>query len=410
MVCIHPFRALRYSREAVPELSDVLAPPYDLIDAAQQEQLYQTSPYNIVRLILGKQQPTDTDVENQYTRARGAFEAWCDQGILRQDPRPAFYVIEHEFQDGNDRRVRLGFSGLLQLDGELDRAVYRHERTFAGPKADRTKLLEAVPANLSPILCVYPGGAVPGILRDVIHREPSIAQANLGTQALRVWAMTDPSLHQEIARHLASTAVMIADGHHRFEVAWAKRTRYPALMCHFVSMEDPALILRPIHRVARHAGRQIEATLRQVGTMEKVGDLRALMQWLSADGGAGRFGYYDGHTLYTIRLGARAVDRWLADSAMSPALATLDVSILHGLLLPHLGIAGNGLQYVVGDAEAVKTVDRTPGYGAGLLRGIALQQIYDLAVSQQVLPQKSTYFYPKALSGLTLNLLQDRVV
>src|SRR3989338_4361362 len=159
MAQVHPFRALRYDATVVGELSRVIAPPYDVIDAQEQERLYRASPHNIVRLILGKQSPTDTEEENRYTRARRDFDAWCREGILRQDATPALYAIEHVFADpGGARRTRLGVIAVLGLDGGAE-GILKHERTLPGPKADRTKLLEAVPANLEPIFCVYPDAA-----------------------------------------------------------------------------------------------------------------------------------------------------------------------------------------------------------------------------------------------------------
>ena len=155
MAQIHPFRALRYA-PAAGDLSRLLAPPYDIITPTEQETLYAASPHNVVRLILGTQRPTDTDADNRYTRARRDFDAWCREGILRQDATPALYAIEHVFADpGGARRTRLGVIAVLGLDDGAE-GILKHERTLPGPKADRTKLLEAVPANLEPIFCVYP--------------------------------------------------------------------------------------------------------------------------------------------------------------------------------------------------------------------------------------------------------------
>ena len=161
MPILEPFRALRYQPERVQGLSRVLAPPYDVISPAQQDALYHASPYNAVRLILGKQAPTDTDADSRYTRARRDFDAWRASGVLSQDAAPALYLIEHTFPQDGQRRTRLGFLALLRFTDPIERAVYRHEATLAAPKVDRTKLLEAIPANLEPIFCVYPDAGVP---------------------------------------------------------------------------------------------------------------------------------------------------------------------------------------------------------------------------------------------------------
>ena len=408
MVQIHPFCAMRYNPEVVAYLSDVLAPPYDLIDANEQERLYQASPYNIVRLILGKEESTDTVTHNRYTRARCDFDAWCMNGVLRQDPIPAFYLIEHAFSDGTRCQTRLGFTALLDLNDDIERAVYRHEATLDQPKRDRSQLLEAVPANLSPILCVYPdhGGGVQVMLREVTAKTPPITEATMNGEAIRLWAISDQHLIGELTRCLANVSVLIADGHHRFEVAYAKRARYKTLMCHFVSMDEAALILHPIHRIVhkRAAGDDRKA-LGALGVIESAADLSSLTRWLNAQKGPGRFGYYDGEHFHMVKVKTERMGRWLVESNQPQPLASLDVSVLHGLIMPHIGYDGCAVQYVVDPAQAVTTVDEGRDKAAWFLRGISLTQLYTLAAQGLVLPPKSTYFYPKVLSGLTVSPL-----
>ena len=221
MVAISPFRALRYDPAVVQTLDRVIAPPYDVIDEAQQQQLYDASPYNIVRLILGRQSSADTDADNRYTRARRDFEAWQSAGALRQDAEPALYVIEHTFECDGRRHARLGVFALLAFGERTREDVLRHEATLAAPKADRTKLLEAVPANLSPVFCVYPdeGGRLQAQVARVTAQPPT-HQAALQGQPIRFWRVTSPDEIATITKGLAGTpSVLIADGHHRFEVA-----------------------------------------------------------------------------------------------------------------------------------------------------------------------------------------------
>lgn len=425
MVAIHPFRALRYSPDVIGELSRVLAPPYDVIEAEEQEQLYQASSYNIVRLILGKQYPTDTSEDNRYTRAARDFAAWRERQILRADPAPSLYLMEHTFDDdGGYSRARLGFIALLELGDPIERLIYRHEETLAAPTEDRTKLFEAVPANLSPIFCVYPdpGKAVQTLLEAAARRAPPTAQAAIHGERIRLWALTDPHVIQEIAQRLASVAVLIADGHHRFEVAYAKRRRYGRLMSYFVSMEDPALVVRPIQRVVQHTERaDLPQALQGLCAIERSADLSSLMRWLKEDDGQGRFGAYDGHALYRMTLDPAHLARWLMSPSVRLPLATLDVSLLHGLILPSLGVSpsganpatrehrgedsGTGVRYTADATRALQMVDQGEGSSAWLLRGISLQQVYALAAQGISLPPKSTYFYPKVPSGLTINPL-----
>jgi uncharacterized protein (DUF1015 family) len=406
----------------VGELSRVLAPPYDVISGKQQAQLHEASPYNIVRLILGKDSPADTETANRYTRAGETFAAWCADGVLQPDLVPALYVTAHTFRDEQGApQTRLGFTALMELDESTPQGVYRHEATLTAPKADRMKLLEAVPANLSPIFCVYPdeGARIHRLVQDVLAGTAPIAQASLPEEIVRLWVINEPDLMDALARHLASVAVLIADGHHRFEVAYATRHRYRALMSHFVSMGDPALIVRPLHRVVRLEPGREPAAVREFCALAPIGNLEALNRWLNAESSAGSFGYYDGRGLYKATPRSSARTQWQKTTRLAPALASLDVSLLHGLILPRLGVdptaitdeapgrdatgGVRGVQYVPQAHEALRAIDRGEADLAWFVRGLPLQQVYALAAQGLLLPPKSTYFYPKLLSGLTIN-------
>ncbi len=407
MVAIHPFRALRYNPERAGELSRLIAPPYDVIDEVVQERLYQVSPYNIVRLILGKQDPHDTPNDNRYTRALRDFTGWCENQVLRPDPAPAIYVIEHTFEEQGRPRARLGFVALLELRDGVERDVYRHEATLDAPKADRTKLLETVPANLSPIFCVYPdaGGAVQARLQDLARHGAPAAQAAINNERIRLWVVTDPDVIRDVAERLAPVAVLIADGHHRFEVAYAKRQQYGALMSYFVSMEDPSLMLQPIHRVVQYGAAAGLQVLHSLCAVERASDLSSVMRWLQAEGGEGRFGCYDGRDCYRVTVKPTSLARWLMSPPFPLPVATLDVSLLHGLILPSLNVNGTGVRYTPDASQALRMVEGGQGSLAWLLRPLSLQQVYALAAQGFALPPKSTYFYPKVPSGLTINPL-----
>jgi len=409
MVAIRPFCALRYNPERIPELSQVIAPPYDVISPEEQDRLYRRSPYNVVRLILGKQQPADTDADNRYSRARQEFDGWRRDAILRQDPRPAVYLVEQTFEADGRTQIRLGFIALLAFEAATEGRVFRHEATLAAPKADRTKLLEAVPACLEPIFCVVPdeGGAIQAMLRRWTQAAPTV-QTIWEKHPLRLWAVTEPRAIEQLTERVASAAVLIADGHHRFEVAYAHRDRYPALMSYFASMADPALVVRPIHRLVTGPAASVES-LRGWCRVEPAGDLAGLIAWLqqAPEGTAGttiRFGYYDGTGFFQITVSPEHVAQWLMAPPVPLAVATLDVSVLHGLLLPRLGVNGAGIRYVADAAHAIAAVGHGEAGAAWLLRGLPLAQVYALACRGMALPPKSTYFIPKVPSGLTLHL------
>ena len=402
---IRPFRALRYNPAQVGDLSGVIAPPYDVISPAEQEALYGASPYNVVRLILGKQSAADTADDNRYTRAKRFFDDWRSQGILERDGEAALYVIEHAFAAEGRTHTRLGFIALLDLPPALERAVYRHEATLAAPKEDRTRLLGAVPANLEPIFCVYPDGegAIHALLQAAAKRLPPAAEARLKGDGLRLWKVTDRDLLRTISDALAPSAPLIADGHHRFEVAYANRKRYGAVMSYFASMAEPSLVVRPIHRLVRGAGCVMPAALEGLCHVEPSEGLAPLLAWLGGQRGEGRFGYFDGRAFARVTIRPERLAAWLMGPTVPLPVAALDVSILHGLILPELGLNGSAVSYVADAGEAVKEAAGPDRGAVWLLRGIPLAQVYALAAQGFSLPPKSTYFYPKVPSGLVFN-------
>ena len=407
---VRPFRALRYNPSLVGDLSRVIAPPYDVIGPQEQDWLYQASPHNVIRLILGKTSPEDTAQENRYSRAKYDFTAWRDQRVLEQDEELALYLIEQSFAEPDGaRRARLGFIALMELG---EHSVYKHEATLAAPKQDRTRLFEAIPANLEPIFCVYPdeGAVVHRRLQDYAARTGPTVQATLGGDGITLWRVTDQALIQEVVRRLAPVTALIADGHHRFEVAYANRQRYGTLMTYFVSMEEPSLVVRPIHRMCKGLGRSATPALRDVCELTPVSALEGLLQWLAGEAGreGGQFGYYDGYAFYRAIVRPERLQAWLNAPTVPAPLAALDVCLLHGLILPSIsGGSAPDCVYPADAAQAVQTADQGENRSVWLLRGIPLTQVYALAGQGLSLPPKSTYFYPKVPSGLTISLFEE---
>jgi uncharacterized protein (DUF1015 family) len=307
----------------------------------------------------------------------------------------------------------LGFIALLELQDGVERQVYRHEATLAAPKEDRARLLDAVPANLSPIFGVYPDeqGTIQKLLMQcsVNSASPPIAQGMLHGERIWLWAVTQPRGIEPIVEHLKHVGLLIADGHHRFEVAYSRRRQYGMLMAYFVSMKDPALIVRPIHRVV-HQPVPMER-LRQWCAVEPAGDaasLTSLVQWLGLREASeqGYFAYWDGRQLYRVSVRPDRLAQWLIAPSVPRPIAALEVSLLHQLLLPQLyDPTTPALHYTADASSAVQTVNGVTNASAWLLRAIPLPQVYALAAQGLTLPPKSTYFYPKVPSGLVLNPL-----
>jgi len=390
-----------------------------VIDPDQQERLYAASPYNAVRLILAKGEPADTDQHNRYTRTRQTFQDWREAGVLRQDEVPAVYVVRHRFTGPLGAATRLGVFALLGLDADTPRAVLKHEATLAGPKVDRAKLLAAVPANLEPIFCVYPdaGGGIQRRLEQVIAGPPTL-EARLGNDEVGLWCVTDEAVVAALRAALAAQAVLIADGHHRFEVAWSQRARYDRVMAYFASMADPGLVVHPIDRVTRRLAGWDRAALTGLCTVEPAADADALERWLQHAEARGCFGLRSRRGWFRVQVRPEVLARWLLSPPVPLPVATLDVSILHGLLLPPLGLghaaAGTDvgqaeawIRYTGDRAQALRDAEADETRAAWLLRGIPLSQVYALAAQGFTLAPKSTYFYPKVPSGLVINLLEE---
>ena len=425
MVAVAPFRALRYNLERIGDLSAVVAPPYDVISSEAQAALYEASPYNIVRLILGKQFPDDTDTSSRYTRAKATFDEWRASGVLIEDRQPAIYLCEQTFTWEGQTHQRLGFIALLMFNGSVSPTgtspghVLKHEATFSAPKADRTKLIDAVQANLSPIFCIVPDTSQGhyGQMRALAQRQAPLASIRVpaktpgtGWEQIRFWAIQDPTFNTALQEGLAPARALIADGHHRFEVALSRRHLAAGVMAYFAWREDPAVVVRPIHRVVRVEPAMQNAWRSRLEAACHLQPVGSLAEAARGAGGQGRFGYYEQGRWSLASVKDDVLADWLLHPSVPLALAGLDVSILHQFLIPQL-MGGSQVQAASADSfcrytpdasEAVAMVGRGKGTCAWLLRGIPLDQVFALAEQGIALPQKSTYFYPKVLSGLCL--------
>ncbi len=410
MVAIAPFRALRYNPGLVGDLSAVVAPPYDVISPQQQDQLYERSPYNVVRLILGKESPADSPSDNRYTRAKQTFEAWRAAGVLVRDERPALYLCEHAFRwEGHSCR-RLGFLARLEFEGSVPDGVLVHEQTFDAPKHDRARLTEAVQAHLSPIFCVAPDPdrKTASFVEQLMQHQPPTATARFDEGQVRLWAVTEADTIETVRQRMAPLRVLVADGHHRFAVALSKRHLCGGVLTYFSWANDPGLLVHPIHRVVRlpsGAQERWRSQLRALCALTPVPSLEPLAQWLASSTQQGRFGYYESGQWHQAQVQEPWLAQWLMHPSVPLALAGLDVSLLHHLVLPTLLRDGTpaSLRYTPQPNEALALIQQGEGDCVFLLRPIPLEQVCALAAQGFTLPHKTTYFSPKVPSGLVIN-------
>jgi uncharacterized protein (DUF1015 family) len=441
MASIYPFRAWRYNPSAV-RLDDVVTQPYDKISPAMQEAYYQRSPYNLVRIILGLPELFDAERgESVYTRAARDFKAWREQSILVQERDPAIFAYAQRFRvpGSGEIKERRGFIALGRLHEYADQVVFRHEQTLSKPKSDRLNLLKSTHAHFGQIFMLYsdPAGSVEKILYD--GSGPADAEVTDEYGVLhRVWRVSDPAVIRLLTSTMADKKLIIADGHHRYETAlnYSKehapaalpRTEhnanelphppYPeaAVMMTFVNMDSDGLVILPTHRVVHSLpGFDPAAFAReaeQFFTVEKLPDSPAAsyIDTLRQQAGTAFVAVTRSGALL---LRSKPDDAEAALASLPENQRQLDLSHLHTIILDKLlGLDAEkvreqtNLRYLRDAAEAVDQVQRGEADVTFLTNPVTMEQLREVAFAGSVMPQKSTDFFPKLLSGLTIYALE----
>lgn len=439
---IFPFRAVRYDTERVA-LETVLTQPYDKITPAMQERYMAASPYNLISIEKGKALPSDLPAENVYTRASRNFKEWLAQGILVQDREPAIYgYFQNYLLPGTDRRLeRRGFIARGRLADYSERIVYRHEQTLTGPKADRLELLRQTGCQTGQLFLLYddPAREVDGILEEAAKSEPLAEMSDEYQVRHRLWAIPGAGRVGTIVESMRGQKLVIADGHHRYETALAYRNEcrakagridphapYEKAMWSCFNVHQEGLTILPTHRLVRDvAGFSIQNFLKTASAYfnwyaypfasasEQEESLAEFRHDLERRGRAGHaIGVYAGHGgFYLLVLRNTAeIERLLPD--MTPAQRQLDVVLLHRLLLHKcLGItaekvtAETNVSYEREMEGAIAEVQSKRAQIAFLLNPVRVKTVMEMALGGSVMPQKSTDFYPKLLSGLCIDKL-----
>jgi uncharacterized protein (DUF1015 family) len=445
MARIYPFRAWRYNSTVV-RLDDVVTQPYDKISPAMQQAYYQRSPYNLVRIILGLPELFDTERgESVYTRAARDLAAWREQGILVQEKDPCIFAYSQRFKvPGTDVvKERRGFIALGKLHEYAEQVVFRHEQTLSKPKNDRLSLLKATHAHFGQIFMLYsdPAGSVEKILYD--GNGPAEAEVTDEYGVLhRLWRVSDPATILLLTTAMADKKLIIADGHHRYETALnyckehapdhadgsgAKvhhsvnelpQPAYPeaAVMMSFVNMDSDRLVILPTHRVV-HSLPSFDAeafatAAEEFFTVEasELGAAIDYMEWLGRQAGTAFVAVTRGGALL-LRSKPEAVAAALA--GMPERQRQLDLSHLHSIVLDRLlGLDAEkvreqtNIRYLRDAGEAVDLVRRGEADVTFLTNPVSMEQLREVAFAGDVMPQKSTDFFPKLLSGLTIYALE----
>jgi uncharacterized protein (DUF1015 family) len=424
---IEPFAGLLYDPEQAGVLSNVVAPPYDLIDRARQDALYARSLYNIVRLELNR----DPD---RYASAGRTFGEWLNAGVLKRAPRPAIYLYSQFFEIEGRLLRRDGFIARIRLEEFSAGRILPHERTFPAAKQDRLELLTALNTNVSSVFGLY-AGAYPALARltaELAAREPALEVTDdLGIRN-QLRPIEDEAAIATIQQELESPRIFIADGHHRYETALEYRRRrraaegdpagarpYDYTMMTLVACDDPGLVILPTYRVARRLDPETIASfdLRAapffaIEEFSSPGAMRAAL----AKAGQGALAVVLGGERVKLRLLRLKDPRAMADAmpGAPQAVQRLDVSVLHALVLerifeitPEQIKAGGLIEYTIDALGALGSVGPASAGGAFLMNPPTISDVEAVSDAGAVMPEKSTYFYPKLLTGLVLNPLDD---
>jgi len=444
MAIVKSFRALRYNAATIKgTAADVVCPPYDVIDGAMQDALYNRNPYNVVRVEFGKTTPDDKAGHDRYTRAAHTFKEWIATNILTKESANSFYLYEQTFDIASGGAstskvvVRRGIFGAVKLEPFGTGCVYPHEETFGAPKADRLSLMQACAANLSPIFGLFPDedNAISKLLaQGVAMKAPAVELTEANGVVNKLWAIDDPKWSIAMSHALADKNCYIADGHHRYETSCNYRDErraadgdavgsldksynYTLMMC--VPMSDPGLYILPTHRLIQKApGISKESFLAASHHLFEAHDAteKELLHLAEEETGPVRIGviYKDGsRQILTMK---PTVDSAMiaAQPNKSTAWRELDVSVLQELVLKgalklseEKVLRKEGVSYTPDTRQAISRVTAHEGaYEMGfILRPTRIDQVRDVAVGGEKMPQKSTYFYPKLLTGMVVRQL-----
>jgi uncharacterized protein (DUF1015 family) len=433
MATITSFRAWRYAADRVP-IGRAVTQPYDKITPTMQDGYYESSPYNLVRIILGKREPSDTVSENVYSRAAASFKHWRETGILKQDATPSIYGYSQRFTvPGSPATAeRRSFIALGRLEDYSAGVVFRHEQTLAKPKADRLDLLRATRAHFGQIFMLYGGaGKIEAILDSAAKEDaPDIDVTDEYGVLHRVWKVSDPAIIGNVQEGMRDRKLIIADGHHRYETALAYREErkkagkasdsapFDYAMMTFVDMDRPGLVILPTHRaVFGLPAEKIDQFSKAVRPFFNVEEVDPGIDGARAAAILAQAGMTGTALLAVMRERAfllhtaKAVGMPLFGN-LSLRQQTLDVVQLHKCILENcLEISEEAIrnqQNVSYFREADDALDEVRGgkiQAAFLMNPVRVQQVRDIAFAGDVLPQKSTDFYPKLLSGLTIYAL-----
>ncbi|MBC8200255.1 MAG: DUF1015 domain-containing protein [Desulfobacteraceae bacterium] len=440
MAKIIPFKGIFYNPDKTHNLGDVTIPPYDVISEQEQLDFHNRHPYNIIRLTLGKQAENDTNKNNWHTRAAGLFNDWLSKNILVRDNSPSLYLTSVEFSSENKTITRYGLIALVGLEPFNKGIIIPHEKTFSKVTAERFELIKACHANFSPIFGIYSDqNDILGSLKDAAGAKvPDMEFIDSNSLKHRLWRITDTSMHSHITDAMKEKKLLIADGHHRYETALKYKKRiseikpgfsadHPAnyVMMYLSSMEDPGLIILPAHRMLKKVqDSDLETFIQKAENYFEITTIpfdeksreKARVQFISAlrlNNSKNIIGVFikNRQEFYLLRLKPQIMKQMFGKE-ISASLINLDVTVLTRLILMEiLGFDQSMLDnekliaYSSSEEKAIQEVASGRCDITFILNPTKINQVREIAQQGLIMPRKSTYFYPKVITGQVINRL-----
>ena len=440
MAVVAPFKGMTYDFEKTGDISKLITPPYDVISEDEQKEYYNSDPHNVIRLILGKNKTGDSDWDNRYTRAAEYLERWKSDGVIRRSDLPAMYLTSHEYVpgDGSGPRVRWGIVALVRIEDEGSGVILPHEKTFSAHKNDRLKLMRACSSQLSQIFGLYDDSEnrISGYIKKAASDQPSVSFEYRDGTKHGMWEITDQALFKRFADVMSEKSIFIADGHHRYETARnfrdimrSRHSRssvnraYEYVMMYLTDMNDAGLTILPSHRLIKKCDEfQLETFFERLRPCFDISELpvsssdyqdqsdsiRQILKEKGRESTSMIFHYHKGSSLYLLSLRPGA-EKEMGDG-LHPSLKQLDVVVLSRLVFERgLGFLDEDLDndrifHYSSDMEYVLSkVDAGDYAMAFLLNPTKMDHVKMVASNSQIMPRKSTYFYPKVLTGLVFN-------
>jgi len=410
MVEIIPFKGIRYG---TGDVAKVVVPPYDVISDEEKDEYYSAHENNIIRLILGKEFPGDDSKNNRYTRASEYLEIWIKSGILKQDREPSIYVHEQEYCHREEKKNLSGFIALVRIE---EGAILPHEETLSKPIADRLKLMRATNANLCPIYALYSDENKTLEPALEVKQKPA-ADVKFDDIRHKVWKVSDAAVIKKVKKEMKNKKLFIADGHHRYKTALAFRNEmrrkksggmHDYVMMFLVNMDSGGITILPAHRVVRMSNasklenkirRYFDSAVLKFGRKNKNTKIKEMLEEMERQEGKHIFGMYSGGNEFRL---LTLKDEKILDKNIkgkSREWKRLDVAILHTLLVN----LEEKIEYVINEKKAIRLIDEGMYNVAFFLNPTKVEQVKKIALANERMPGKATYFYPKLLTGLVLN-------